>query len=164
MLTQARLKELLSYNRETGEFVWRVTKANKTAGSIAGCEGVLGYREMRVDGRLYLAHRLAWLYVTGEWPTQTIDHRDCHRRNNAFANLREATYRQNNCNRGARSDSRSGVKGVVWHKRNKQRGAYIGNGKKQHYLGSFDLIEDAAAEYQAAAARLFGEFAHAAAA
>lgn len=73
MLTQCRLRELLSYDPDRGIFVWRVKAARNTIiGSEAGRISSGGYREIGVGGRLYFAHRLAWLYVHGEWPSKVI--------------------------------------------------------------------------------------------
>jgi hypothetical protein len=105
MITQERLKELLDYNPETGIFTWRgyrrgtrpgVTRAGTPSYKGYGCQGF--YWRIGVDGRYYLASRLAWLYMTGKWPTQLIDHKDGDSSNDAFSNLREASRRQNSQN------------------------------------------------------------------
>ena len=91
MLTQARLKKLLSYNTDTGEFRWRVTRRGAArAGSVAGCVRHDGYVRIAIDGKRYLAHRLAWLYVHGELVPE-LDHANGVRSDNRLDNLRPAT-------------------------------------------------------------------------
>lgn len=118
MVTAEELRAVLSYEAETGQFIRLQATLRSPAGSIAGTPHGEGYSVIRVNGRLYLAHRLAWLWMTGEWPTE-IDHRDRNRSNNRWANLREVTRTQNNYNAGRRSDNTSGFRGVY---RNRGRG------------------------------------------
>ena len=75
LITQSRLKSLLTYDADTGEFCWAVSTSNRTpVGSVANCRDKNGYVVIRVDKKLYKAHRLAWLYEYGVWPTKNIDH------------------------------------------------------------------------------------------
>jgi hypothetical protein len=75
------------------------TSSNARAGDVAGgANNGDRYRRIRVDNQLYQAHRLAWLYMTGEWPSNGIDHINGHRADNRWANLREATQSQNMAN------------------------------------------------------------------
>ena len=91
MLEALRLRELLSYDPDTGLFRWSKNKGSKDAGELAGCVSPKGYILIGIDGCLYLAHRLAWLYVHGEFPEKDIDHRDQDKSNNRICNLRLAT-------------------------------------------------------------------------
>src|SRR6266704_128840 len=100
MLTQQRLKELLSYDPLTGVFLWRVKRCNKMPGDVAGCNKNRNYTVVYVEGKSYRAHRLAWFYMTGEWPATFLDHRDMNKHNNAWENLRLATKSQNQANIG----------------------------------------------------------------
>lgn len=144
-ITQARLKELLNYDPETGLFVWRVTRRVK-AGTIAGSEHPTDhYIAIKIDGVLYKAHRLAWFYSFGEWPPNDIDHINRVRTDNRLVNIRLATRGENCQNRKTRADNSSGITGIGWHKRDKKWHAYIGKGKKIKYLGYFDALEDAIA-------------------
>lgn len=92
-LTQERLKELLDYDPDTGIFVWKTRPSqNVKAGDIAGCKHSFGYVIICIRGTLYLAHRLAWLYVYGKWPENKIDHIDHDPGNTRIANLRDVTH------------------------------------------------------------------------
>lgn len=149
-LTAARLRELLHYDPETG--VFRVkTRFNRKqpVGTISGSDTKRGYRKHKLDGGTYLAHRLAWLYVTGRWPEYTIDHIDCDGYNNRFLNLRDVPQNVNAENqRKAKRVSASGLIGAFsrrtrWVAQIRVRGRLI-------YLGSYDAPEDAHAAYVAA--------------
>ena len=130
LITQERLKELLEYNFETGEFVW-IAKTSKYSsvkvGRVAG--GVSkshGYIVIRVDGYLCLAHRLVWRYVYGYFPEGEgkpfIDHIDGDKVNNRVENLREVSRFENNRNARIRSDNKSGTHGVFRYKKNIRSG------------------------------------------
>ena len=95
MLTQDYLKELLHYNPITGDFTWNNTRGGSSAKSLAGAKGKLGYRRISIDTRLYLAHRLAFLYMEGRLPSGNVDHKDGDPSNNSWCNLRECTQAQN---------------------------------------------------------------------
>jgi hypothetical protein len=160
-LTAERVRELLSYNPETGVFTWLVDspkggqrRAGKAAGSVTGD----GYHYISIRRRPYLAHRLAWLYVHGEWPSAQIDHRDGNRTNNAIDNLREANRSQNAGNSKRRRTNTSGFKGVYFCSRTGRYVAQITCGYRKH-LGYFDTSKDAHAAYAVAAEKHFGEFA-----
>lgn len=155
-LTSGRLKERLRYSRATGLFVWR---DGPRAGLPAGCPGAKGYIQVRLAGRLYYAHRLAWLYVTGEWPADELDHRDLDRANNRWRNLRPATHLQNAQNGPMRKRNVARVKGVWWNPRKRKWEASIMANRKRHWLGLFDSRKEAHSAYRTAAVRHFGEFA-----
>ena len=164
-LTADRLRQLLSYDASTGIFTRRISQTNRVkVGDIAGSPNQKGYINIMVDGRLYPSHRLAWLYVHGEWPRAQIDHINGTKTDNRIANLREATNSQNMQNmRTARSDNTSGLLGVRWHKRDKRWHARIMVDGKARHLGSFGSSDDAQAAYLAAKRQLhdFGEVAKA---
>lgn len=158
-LTAARLREVLSYDQDTGIFRWLVEPSQRNqvrVGDIAGslCK-VNGYIRIAIDGHDYRANRLAWLYVTGEWPENIVDHRDLDKANNKWTNLRPATLSQNGHNVGLRRDNQSGHKGVIW-RRDCQKWAARLSGK---YLGSFNEYAKACAAYDTAALEAHGEFA-----
>lgn len=164
-LTAERLKELLHYDAETGAFSWRVNRgAGAKAGARAGCvwcagDGKPSYLQIRIDGHLYLGHRLAFFYMHGEWPTQRVDHRDCNGLNNSWSNLRPATNSENMANGRKRSTNTSGLKGVTYNRQKRKWAAQIKKDYRRIHLGYFDSKDSAHAAYLAKAETLFGEFA-----
>jgi hypothetical protein len=162
MLTADRLRELLDYNPTTGIFTWvRKRRPRIQAGDVAGTMKARWYVIIEIDGKKFFAHRLAWLYVHGEWPSSDLDHVDTVKSHNWIANLRLATKTQNNANSHARGHNKSGLKGVNWFPRaGKWRAAIRFAGKNKH-LGLFTTPEAAHAAYIDAAKRLHGEFARA---
>jgi hypothetical protein len=163
-LTQAKLKEQLKYDPETGLFSWIGSRCPKCPpGKIAGTRHkASGYWVIRIGERLYRAHRLAWLYVNGEWPAYQIDHINGIRDDNRIANLRLASNAENARNSKKQSNNTSGQRGVAWHSQRKKWQAYINFDGKRHSLGLHDDIEDASRAYQTASKKYFGEFARAA--
>jgi HNH endonuclease len=156
-LTAQRLRELLHYDPETGVFTWRVKRGGTNIGDVAGCLQDDGYLVIGVDYHVHLAHRLAWLYMTGAWPTCQIDHRFGVRADNRFSELRDVKERVNSQNmRAARSDSKSGLLGASWSKQAKKWHARIHVNKTYKHLGYFDTPE-AAHEAYVAAKRKFHE-------
>lgn len=155
-VTQARLKELLSYDAGTGIFRWLITRSPKVSGGdVAGCfDTTYGYVTIKIDYVVYRAHRLAWLYVTGSWP-RALDHKNRVRSDNRFDNLREATTAQNGQNRNAQKKSKTGVNGVCWYKPRKRWKASIVLNGVDIYLGIYKKIEDAIAARRAAEDRLY---------
>lgn len=162
-LTQAHLLEVLIYDPNTGLFRWKSTKSKRISiGDVAGSFTANGYIQIRFDGCIYLAHRLAVLYMTGRWPETLVDHRDRVRSNNRWSNIREASYSENAGNMATRPSNTSGYKGVFFRKESPRPFAQIMVDGRSIYLGTFDTPEDAAMAYQAAAIEYFGEFARAA--
>lgn len=158
-LTQAELKRVLAYNADTGVFTWREKIARKIrVGCIAGSIRHDGYVLIQFNMKRYLAHRIAWLYVYGEFPPYQIDHIDGNPSNNVIANLRPATSQENNQNQiFPRKDSTSGFMGVYFHKTNGKFIARISTGVNRKHLGCFDTADEASASY-IAAKRKFHKF------
>ena len=151
ILTQERLKELLSYDPETGVFVWVGPTSNKIKiGAVAGTPRLDGYQIINIDCKKYFAHRLAWLYITGAFPSDQIDHIDRNPANNRFANLRAVTGSENSHNAKKRQDNTSGFKGVYFYKTNKKWMARITLNNVTKYLGTFPTPEEASVAYLAA--------------
>ncbi len=157
MLTADRLRHLLFYDPDTGMFTWLNplgTVAKR--GDPAGAKPDHGYIRLRVEGRLYKAHRLAWLYVYGKFPDAEIDHINRDGLDNRIGNLREATRSQNMMNGIARKNNKAGVKGV--HRKGGRWVASICKNSKPISIGYFLTKEEAAEAYQIAAQRLHGSF------
>jgi hypothetical protein len=145
MLTQAKLKEVLHYDPETGDFTWR-----KKGEKRAGCTTSHGYQRIILARKEYKSHRLAWLYVYGEFPKEQIDHINGVRDDNRIKNLRPVSNTENTKNGKRRCTNTSGVTGVCWFKLNKCWGAYINADGKRVFLGLFeDLILAVAARKSA---------------
>lgn len=146
MLTQARLKELLDYDPETGIFAWKIKPARRImVGEIAG-----HFREgrwfIKINKQNHRASRLAWLYMTGEWPCGEVDHMDTVSSNNAWLNLRDVPRQINQQNtRKAMNTNVCGFLGVSQKPWGYMARIYV-NGK-QHYLGMFKSAEIAHAAY-----------------
>ena len=146
-LTAARLRELLSYDPETGDLRRLVPAGGQRIGDVAGSVTRRGYRLVNISGHRVMAHRLAWLYMTGAHPTGVIDHKDGDSLNNRFDNLRDVTQSVNLQNqRKARSISTSGVLGVHLGRRGLWMSEISFDGKRIR-LGAFKTIEDAQAAY-----------------
>lgn len=150
-LTAEALRELVHYDPDTGLFFAKKSFGKLPAGRRIGhvCKSN-GYLILSVKHRLYRAHRLAWLYMTGNWPIDRIDHINGVKLENRFSNLREATDAGNNHNRHrAQSNNRFGLHGVYVHPKGKFL-AHIRVNKKKIHLGSFDTPGQAEAAYLAA--------------
>jgi hypothetical protein len=168
-LTAEQLRAALIYDPATGIFTWRDRPDIPKELNSRWAGKPTGYRRSRTGEVIiviqyghYLAHRLAWLYMTGEWPAGEIDHIDCHRSNNVWKNLRDSTRRQNGRNTRIKSTNTSGFKGVSMAKKSggKERWrASIRANYQAIHLGTFDTKEEAHKCYVEAAKRLHGEFA-----
>jgi hypothetical protein len=129
-------------------------------GSTAGSISSQGYVLLQVCKRRYQAHRLAWLYVYGEIPSQQVDHVNGIRSDNRIANLRLATNSQNQGNRSINCNSQSGHKGVQWSKQKRKWKAVIQVSGRRKFIGYFDTIDDAGSAYRHAAKSYFGEYSY----
>ena len=157
-LTVNRLQYLLDYDPLTGVFVNRTNRGGRCrVGQVAGTLDADGYLRIMVDGKLYRAHRLAWLYVHGEFPPDQLDHANRVRSDNRIDNLRPATRQQNAVN-SFRADNTSGRKGVTWSNKCEKWLVQIRVNGKRHNLGHYNDIEEASACYQNIARILHGEF------
>lgn len=146
MITAERLRELVHYCPETGIFTHLKSKGSKKAGMIAGCSTPIGYITIMVDGFRTMAHRFAWLYMTGQWPKNEIDHIDGNKSNNAFLNLRDVDRSINTQNQNrAKITNKLGILGVSQIKCGKFKAVITIRGKR-HYLGVYETADDA---YQA---------------
>lgn len=161
-LTAQRLREVLHYNPDSGDWIWLKTlSVRREAGSPAGEVKSSGYLFIGVDGSRYRAHRLAWLYMTGVWPTEQVDHINGVRSDNRWINLRAANNTQNAANMRVRYSNIVGVKGVKKYegKRGVRWRAAISIQRKTRHLGSFASLEEAQSAYALAAKEAWGVYA-----
>ena len=146
-LTQERLKELVSYDAETGVFRRLKNTTRQRAGEVAGRARPDGYIRFRVDGKEFWAHRLAWLYVHGEWPV-TVDHINRNPSDNRLANLRSVTQGQNNQNRvDPKTGNKAGLLGVSMHRQSGKWRARIAVDGASKTIGYFATPEQAQEAY-----------------
>lgn len=169
-ITADYLRSRLAYEQTTGVFRWKPRPEltdqhrpwnTKYAGTVAGCVGAAGYIVIRIDGKNYRAHRLAWLHVHGEWPPGFLDHKDCDKLNNRFDNLRPASFADSSRNQRRPRSNTSGLKGVCWNEKSRKWQAGIKVNRRSIHLGLFDDREEAAAAYAAAAKKYHGRFGNA---
>jgi hypothetical protein len=154
-MNQTKLNSLFEYRN--GELYWKIRQGRSWPGRLAGTNHK-GYRRISIDHKLYLVHRLIFLYHHG-WTPAEIDHIDGNSSNSRIENLRAATPIQNNANRGLRINNTSGVKGVCWRKDTKQWFVQVSvNGKYvvRKYIKDLELAELVAIE---ARNKYHGEFA-----
>lgn len=161
-LTQQQLKLILHYDAETGVFTrkWRddvLLRFNiRDTGRMAGFYNK-GHLQISINNKMYQSHRLAWLYMTGEWPEQEVDHIDLNGINNKWINLRKATPSQNQHNKSKYKNNKSGYKGVSWCKKREKWTARLRANGKNMTIGRFNNKEDAYAAYCEAALKYHGE-------
>jgi hypothetical protein len=138
MVSPEELKRVLSYNHETGVFTRKINRGKHKAGDIAGTVMSRGYIRIGVNGRTYLAHRLAWLYVYGVWPNE-IDHVNHIKDDNRISNLRSVTHQENSRNQSKQNkkEGKNDVTGVLWCRQNKKWSVRIGVNNKRVYVGIF---------------------------
>lgn len=153
------LRNQYRYDAETGLFTFRRQVAQVKPGSVAGYRHPSGYHYVSVGNKRYLAHRLAWLYVHGEWPPEQIDHINRAKADNRIANLRLATASENSRNGSKRRNNTSGFVGVCWDKHKRKWLAHIRSDGRFKNLGRYASKEEAYAAYVAASKELHGEFA-----
>ena len=158
-ITQDKLKSLLIYNSETGIFHWINTGKGRRKDKLAGTKNGLGYIQITIDNKIYLAHRLAWLYITGSFPEYEIDHKNNIPNDNRWKNLRSATPSQNKSNVIRKKIKYVDLpRGVVYRPKRNKFEARIYINKKQIYIGQFNTAYEAQEAYNKASLHYYGEF------
>lgn len=161
MTFEEYLKEVLTYNKDTGEFFWIKPGHSRTLSKPAGGKNAQGYiqLEVRFDGnrRAVYGHRLAILFTTGSWPTGVVDHANGDKSDNRIENLRQCEQSDNCANQNMKRNNTTGFKGVTKLKDGVYAAYYSKNGYK--HIGRFDCPVAAAKAYDIAAVRVYGEFA-----
>ncbi len=154
-MNQQQLKELLHYCPETGIFTRLQSMGRHKAGAVAGSKPgrTCKYVAIHLAGRRYVAQRLAWLYMYGEWPSGDLDHINRIKTDNRISNLRQVTRAQNMQNVLRHKHNTSGHKGINWIERLKKWRVYLFVQYKQIHVGVFSNFDDAVAAYRAAAAQ-----------
>lgn len=154
-LAQSHLRDILHYDPGTGVFAWKVSRGKAVAGSVAGYVDNKGYRRITIDSKRFMAHRLAWLYMTGSFPPDQIDHRNLVKDDNSFDNLRPATGSQNR--RNCRAVGASKYKGACLLPSGRWQSSARHDGRL-HHLGTHATEQDAANAYATFAKKHFPEF------
>lgn len=146
MITKEYLKSILDYNKDTGIFIWVTNmRANKVISKIAGSIDSYGAIRIKINKKLYFAHRLAWFYIYDQWPKGQIDHINGVRDDNRIENLRDVTHRENQQNR---IEHRLGnLVGAIYNINTKKWQSQIVVNKKKIYLGQFDTELEAHKAY-----------------
>jgi len=174
VINQENLMSLLHYNKVTGVFTWRKRDASlfasaqaermwnkryagKEAGTVRQEPG--GYRVILINGRKYMAHRLAWMYEYGKIPEGCIDHINCNKLDNNISNLRECTMSENLMNSKLMRGTMSGIKGVHLHKPSGRWQARLRYDGKNRHVGSYGTKEEAKNAIIAKRNEVHGEFA-----
>ena len=161
MMSPSLVREYLDYDPHTGIFIWKVRVGRSVIGSRAGDVDGKGHRRIGIAGRRFGEHRLAWVWMTGSWPTSgvEVDHINGVGTDNRFGNLRLASRSQNEANTRGHTDSQVGLKGVSFDSRRGTYYARIFVEGQRIWLGRHDCPAAAHLAYIMAADKHFGEFA-----
>ncbi len=163
-LTAEYVRQIFDYNPEIGELRWKLRTdlrpcdsarlVGRLAGSVkSDCVNI------KINGKMYKAHRVIFLWMKGEWPKYQCDHVDVETSNNRWSNLREATQSQNQANKRLYKNNSSGLKGVHWRSDVGKYQAQINKSGKRTHLGYFDDPNDGHAAFCRASQEEYGKFA-----
>jgi hypothetical protein len=142
--TQEELRELFTYDVETGELFAKIKFSRKTlAGMVLDCQNARGYVHFHYQGLFFYAHRVVWKLQTGEEP-KVIDHINWNKSDNRIANLRSVTTSANNRHQ-------QGVKGYYQHSNGRHYAEFAGE-----FLGGFATAREATERYYARRDELSG--------
>lgn len=146
-LTAKEVRDIFNYNPDIGLLTWCVyRKGTKGIGKEAGNPQNKGYRQVHINYKRYLVHRIIWLFVTGAWPEEEIDHINGIRDDNRWNNLRQVTAYENKKNSKRYKNNTSGVTGVSWNDKQSKWVAYIHVNNKMNHFGFFANKSDAIAK------------------
>lgn len=151
------IREILNYDPSTGIFTWLDDRRKRVLiGDVAGLKDKQGYIRIKIESQEYRAHRLAFLFMTGEIP-EYVDHINRLKDDNRWENLRACTFSQNMCNRGIKSNNKTGVLGVTWCKRRSTWSVRVNYNKVrfERTFKDFELAELVASE---ARSKFHGDF------
>jgi hypothetical protein len=154
-MDQIRLMYLMHYDQDTGVFTRLTSNRRDRIGVTPGARNTNGHVQIRVDGVLHMAHRLAWLYVHGSFPQKQLDHINGDKTDNRISNLRHCSNKKNAENRKMSPRNTSGYRGVSFDKTRGKFKAYIGHEMRAIHIGLFAAVEDAAVAAKGARDELF---------
>lgn len=164
-LTADEARQLLDYDPETGLLRWRQTTLKPKEWNTRWAGKVTGYRDershclqVRLNNRIYVAHRLARLIMTGEWPAEEIDHISGDWSDNRWKNLREATRGENMRNKAKQSNNTSGYRGVRFRPHHGKWEARITVARKLVWRAYANSAQEAAVLRREALPKYHGEF------
>lgn len=155
MLTAERARELFNYDPETGSLTRKKSGGGYSVGATVGHVSSNGYVRLSADRNGYAAHRVAWLMMTGQWPSGDVDHVDMNRQNNAWSNLRQCTRSQNMHN----TKAKRGLKGVSWDRLTRKWRASAHIHGKSTNLGRYECLGQAISAYRRACVAAYGDVA-----
>jgi hypothetical protein len=143
--TAEKLRGLLSYDPATGEFKWIVRRSGTWPGRVAGSPNASGHKQIRIDGVKHYTAHLAWLYMTGEWPSKIIDHKNRNSGDDRWANLRPCSRGENATNSVRPRGINNLPRGV--HKVSSGYQARISIDGSRRHIGFFSTPEEAHSAY-----------------
>ena len=142
MAERSELMRLLEYHPASGLFTNKLRRGKQKAGQVTGTLHHKGYIHISINGKKYLAHRLAMLFMTGSIPA-LVDHKNQVKDDNRWDNLRAVNNTESEKNKPLRKDNKSGVVGVYLV--DGKYKASIRLNKKLLHLGTFHTFEEACA-------------------
>lgn len=154
ILTAARLREIVRYDPETGFLWWIEPKQGRSFKKPAGQYSGKKYPQIIIEGQYHYIHVLAWVWMTGEWPVNEVDHRYGDKHDNRWSKLRAATSAQQKMNSGPYQNNTSGHPGVCWDKNRNKWLVRVGT----KYIGRFDAFDEAVKVREEASEVMFGDF------
>ena len=159
MLTKEQAEKFVAYDQDSGVLTWKYDNKYHKIGDVAGHNNGSGYLSIRLNGRPYLVHRVAWLLMMGKFPDGQLDHKNLDKEDNRWSNLRGATPTLNQANTEKRSNNTSGFKCVYWDNRYCKWRVRMWIGNHFRSMGSYISKHEAHAAYCEVAQRVYGEYA-----